>query len=294
MGKEFPPGELIFSFARGEIYPSGKLGVLNLRRTPETFRGGLNENHVYSSEGGNKFVLRVPRGNEERQATVLAINEEYKGVGAENQGIEFRLRTLPEQAAFIDKLNGLNIPTIDYLHSSSDSLLMPFINGVPLNKFISKANVFDLGIVVDKTLDNILLAHKEGVVFGDRWVANTMVLPSLETLEMDFDIELIADFKTSATFELSQMLYHLVHFANGNRINMIEHISKFLNRRPTALENYDTSMLIGLLEGYMFFFGQRWEMEDKFYEGIIPPCEETEFLISVVKRNASAPKKAAA
>lgn len=256
-----------------------------LRRTAELFSGGLNRSYVYGSDDGEILVLRVPREGQERQRTLAVLAEEYREIGALGRGIGVHVRTLPEQAAFIDRLGQLGIPTIGYLHVTSDSLLLYFIEGVPLHKKLKGANGDEELDLVDKTLENLLLAHKKGVVFGDRWVTNTMVLPNREVMEWDYDIELIADPKTSTTFELSQMLYHLVHFAKGNRVGVVERISQFFNARPVVLEHYDFSMLIDFLIAQKGYFRQKWEMQGKYYEDLEPPSAEIDLLARSLTRN---------
>lgn len=161
---------------------------------------------------------------------------------------------------------------------------MPFVEGIRLDKYLLSDSPESKDLrVVNNTLNNFITAHRRGIIFGDRWVTNTIILPTMETVELDYDIELVGEQRVSATFELSQVLYHLVHFANGNRLNILEHISSFFMNQSETLEDYDFPSLVKFLQGHTVFFWGKWAKEGKTYEGIIPPTIEVTALIDSLR-----------
>lgn len=74
--RELAPEGLRFSSSERESYSFGNFADRWLRRTPEAYEGGLNENHVYISDDGARFILRIPRDKLERGKTFSALGAE--------------------------------------------------------------------------------------------------------------------------------------------------------------------------------------------------------------------------
>lgn len=73
------------------------------------------------------------------------------------------------------------------------------------------------GDYVRGAIANINRAQKSGIVDGDRWSPNAMVIEGNSKVEIDFDISSEGDFGRCASLGLAQLLYHLIHFSGTNR-----------------------------------------------------------------------------
>ncbi|MBI2597451.1 hypothetical protein HYW41_04805 [Candidatus Daviesbacteria bacterium] len=254
----------------------------DLLLTEQILPGGLNVNWVYSCSAKSlvdKFVLRVSKAEDERIQMVRSIQFEYDSIGASAIGVGFRLRTIEEQTEFTDLLcrNGFN--ALQYIAATTEAMLLPFISGIQLNQHIKDSSDPGSFEVVKDILLHLNSVHKQNITIGDRWCPNTIILPDNRFIEIDFDIELTGDVESTMTFELSQLLYHIVHFADRNRVMAVRNLAGFLHSHPRYLEIYDLVKLKLLLIGHTNFFASKNEA----YEGIDPPNSEMYDLIEEIK-----------
>lgn len=238
--------------------------------------GGLNNNIVYeyaSEKGKETYVARIPKEPHERLQTSRTIQHEYDEIGATGIGIGFRLRDISEQAKVIDELGQNKFNVLGYDAVSNNAMLLPYIEAIPLSEFVGSYSLSEnLGVVI-RVLDHLRAVHSKGIVMGDRWCRNTLVTGRGTCVEIDFDIELLGDSALAKTFELSQVLYHLVHFSNVNRETMVQFLLKYLNKGNSLL-GYNKEALKFLLQGHAEFF------KGNIYEKLEPPYGEVYDLIS--------------
>lgn len=263
-------------FEKGNYYLSqpllhdGLIGVGPLQLTDTAFAGGLNINSVYRSEYGDDYVLRTPKGERERRQTVQSITAEYEGIGAASEGVGFRLRTIGEQAELTNRLHNRGFSTLGCIELQNNQMLQSFMKGTTLCDYVENIHINPEKLdVVEEVLTHLNFMHRQGIVLGDRWCRNTMVMAQGEFAEFDYDLELIGPQKTIATFEMSQELYHLVHFSQGGRGFMTNFLQEYLRDR-TVLDSYDSQQLGRFLRGHARYFTQTNEL----YENIKPPDEE--------------------
>lgn len=251
----------------------------------DVVKGGLNESIIFTSSASaegrvNQALLRIPRSTEERERTVQAIQIEYNAIGATENGVTFRLRTPGEQGKFMKDTYMAGFNTIPYLDLQDDLLLLPYIDGTPLNIYVQQEGESLSTTVVTDILHHMAVAHETGVVFGDRWTLNTIVKPDGGFTELDFDIELQGEHITVASFELAQTLYHLIHFSGKNRTRILDTIMAYYSSSPEQLKLYNPDKLIFFLEGQADFFSNQYEKNGILYEGEIPPQDEVSILVN--------------
>jgi hypothetical protein len=223
-------------------------------------------------------VLRVPRSVEDRERTVHSIQQEYAGIGATQQGIGFRLRTIEEQAKFIDTLSDQSLKTVVHLDVNKDTMLLPFLSGVPLHIFAESTDTEDKFTVIGNILHHLSRIHQKGITYGDRWCTNTLVLTNGDFVELDYDIELIGDLRTIQSFEMAQTIYHLIHFSGRNRVFMTNRLQRFFQENADMLGQYDVEKLTVFLLGHAEYFHK-----DELYERITPPYDEIYSLANQLK-----------
>lgn len=253
-----------------------------LKEVIGTFQGGLNESLIFSldTESGEKsVVLRFPKSEEERTTTQTAIRQEYNAIGATKNGIDFRLRTITEQADFIQKANKAGLKILDYIDVSDNAMLMQYVQGTPLHRYVQQESTHINPQVIEDVLTSLSYAHRNGIVFGDRWTTNTIITSDEDFVELDFDIELIGDKETITSFELSQTIYHLMHFSGNNRDFMSEMIVDTCLKNQKLLNMYDTDKIYTFISGQTDYFYDMYQKTGFIYEEVVPPYSEVYMLI---------------
>jgi len=238
----------------------------------QVLEGGLNRNTVFQlGENGEYLVLRVPKSHEEQATTIEAIAKEYDAIGATEHGISFVLRNSEEQMNFLSQTLAADLHTPVVFDNTESGIVMEYVDGIPLHLYIQNdSQEIDFSIVTD-VLAHLHKAHEKGIIFGDRWVKNTMVRPSGDFTELDFDIKLQGDHTTLATFELAQTLFHLIHFAKQNRGEMIDTLTTFYKENSDLLAGHDIKKLDIFLQKQMEYFYNNYLHSLELYEGLIPP-----------------------
>lgn len=214
-------------------------------------KGELNVNHVLKDSKGKLYVWRVPKEN---PLVIPAIHDEFTQTGFLVSGGSYRLRSVPEQVDFMNGANQTGLKTSSTLYTDGIGILTSFIQGTPFDIYLREGNLS----AITNVLDNMVIAHKMDIVFGDRWVKNTIIKPDEDVVEIDFDIALEGAY--GKEFEIAQTLYHMVHFST-DRVALLRHLFGYLNDR-NIMNNYDTSAVRFFLKKYSEYF------QDKEYEGI--------------------------
>lgn len=258
------------------VYREGRRGGTRnetiLELTGDVVSGGLNQSWIYTpagETGGERYVLRVPRPANERQRTLTSLQREYDGIGATRNGIGFRIRTTADQVDFINNLQEANRKSVDYLDTQGDTMLLPFVEGIPLHNYLQ--NETNSTNIVNHVLVHLVDSHRNGIIFGDRWGPNTIVKPNGDFVELDYDIELLGKREDTTAFELAQFLYHAVHFSGERRAMTITGIQKLIGEDPSLLTSYDQEKLTTFLIGHAKYFYDRYANHGELYEGIRPP-----------------------
>ncbi|HRN69859.1 MAG TPA: hypothetical protein PLS49_01630 [Candidatus Woesebacteria bacterium] len=247
-----------------------------------SFQGGLNESVIFSlntEASENSVVLRFPKSEEARAITHNTIKKEYDAIGATENGIDFRFRNISEQADLIRKAINYGLKVLDYIDTTDSAMLMQYIQGIPLHQYVQQDSKNINPEVIESVLINMMHAHWNGIVFGDRWATNTIIISDEDFVELDFDIELIGDTETVTSFELSQTLYHLMHFSGNNRDFMSETILDIYLKNQNFLNMYDLDKISPFLRGQTEYFYDLYQKNGLLYEEIVPPYDEVYMLI---------------
>lgn len=239
------------------------------------FEGGLNYVAVVRAEllgqSAAKLAIRRPKGHKERSVTEMEIEEEYRNVGALNQGVGFRLRTPQEQMDFMNSSTSFGLKTLECRMLVGNEMVTEFVEGTPLDQYVQQDPD---PAVVNNVLTHLTQAHSVDVVFGDRWGPNTLVKPDGDHVELDFDVELLGGSTKIKTFELAQMLYHMVHFARHNRTDIVNVLANTYTKQPQLLAAYDQTQMNHFINGYTGHFYDQYHKNGSMYVGIVPPNEE--------------------
>lgn len=207
--------------------------------------GVLNHNWVLWGEGGESYVLRIPKKNPKQQKL---IKEEYQEISYAKDGSEYRFRTLDEQVTFMEECQQWKIPIVPIAEKGKHYLLLEYINGKPLSEFLAQT---DYPTILSEHFTNITRAHNLGIILGDRWGPNEIVTPSNKLVYIDFDIALIAE--DAKEFEIAQVIYHCI-LQSKNKKEATAVAKKIVSGEQFL---YNKERVAEFLRGHVKYFAKR-------------------------------------
>lgn len=235
--------------------------------TGEVLQGTLNYISLFSDRIKNLYTWRTPK---EHPEILPQIHKDLIGTGFLTNGGRYKYRTLQEQVNFMERAGKANLQSLMPVYADKFGILSPFIQGTPYDQYLRSG-----GITATKNvLDNILAAHEQGIVYGDRWTKNTIVKPDESIVEIDFDIELMGE--NAQEFEMAQLLYHILFFSS-RRNEMLNFLNNYLQTHRRDLSQHNLSVVKKFLCNYVNYFA------DKPVEGILGGIkQEVAELISIL------------
>ena len=224
-----------------------KIHIVSFPDNLEDLGGTLN--HVFKLEDkcGEQYMLRIPRV-EYRGLIRDYLLQLYRDAGFVTRGNEFFYRTLVQQAKFSWACKKKDILVPDVLLVGKDFLLTRFIDG-KLYAVAVKQNCKAISILFTALIN----AHKKGIVFGDRWGGNELIVGN-QICFFDFDIGYLSknesQFQKCKNFELAVAAYGSILFCprKDESIRIIENIFK-KNRAE-----YNLECVNNYLKGYIKFY----------------------------------------
>ncbi|MBQ1026039.1 B12-binding domain-containing radical SAM protein [Micromonospora sp. C95] len=147
--------------------------------------GGMLNTVVHLTGSKAAYVMRVRKEND-RRATVNYLRLLYEHAHMSELGGRFRLRTLDEEAAFIARLRAAGVRTPAVAAQGEEWLALEYVPGRPLAEELR-----DVGnpATVLRLLHQLMSAHRQGIILGDRWGYNEIVDPNGHLHFIDFDVE---------------------------------------------------------------------------------------------------------
>ena len=209
--------------------------------------GNLNDVVKIEDKEGKEYVLKTVK-SQNRKATINYLFQLYQSVGFLDKGDEFCYRNFIQQQEFTQlcKIKGIFVPEIFYV--GNDFILTNFIKG-DLYKDALKHNCRVISIF----FRDLINAHENGVVFGDRWGGNELLVGN-RICFFDFDIgysdEKKESFERSKNFELATTIYRTLLYAEEKKesVNIINQIL-YINK-----SNYDLYNISKYLINYNKFY----------------------------------------
>jgi tRNA A-37 threonylcarbamoyl transferase component Bud32 len=253
--------------------------TLRLRPTGRTFPGSLNRNVQLTDQTGRLYLLRMPQ--KERRHIYEHIAITYRAEGFTAPTSTYRYRTIAEQARFMHHVAHEGIRVLHPLAIAHDtsSLLVPFLQAESLDAYLQHGETEAVGAV----LANLTHAHHKGIVLGDRWVCNTLIMPQ-GIIEVDFDI--VLEGPQAKEFELGKLFYHLLFYAS-DREQMLTYLEGYVNKeRATFAKEYDLAKVQFFIRTHTEVFGASTTVViDPIHQSTIPPVsrEHADQLLSILQ-----------
>lgn len=217
--------------------------VIVLVPTGENFNGAINQNIVLKDTKGNKYLLRTAKG----VPPPAVMDEQLTVSGFFEKGGRYVVRDPKEQVKFMKLLKKLNLKAIEPLQIDKHGILLPFIEGMGMDAYLRDGNI----VAVEKALNNLLDSHIKGVVYGDRWVKNTMISASGDTVELDFDIALEGE--NTKEFELAQTFSYIFYFST-NRKQSLDFLKEYMKKHKEAFSEYKMDLISHFTRNYATFY----------------------------------------
>lgn len=252
-------------------FPAKCRGYRNLYRLTETRSGFLNHCHIFEKiSDGKRWVVRGPKSEEDRAEARKLIEGDFKNSGAFAAGLTFHLRTVSEQASFIEECRAKGLSVVPNFSRDERYLVLPYVHGRSLNGFVATSLLPGHLAAIRGVFQHLHRAHEAGTIFGDRWGPNTFIDRRGRPLEIDFDIEIKGPKEIAAAFEMAQAQYHLIHFAGANRSSLVRYMASEINRELVRDKQQEV-FVKGFILGFTNFYRALFETSGTLLEGIEPP-----------------------
>ena len=225
--------------------------VIVLVPTGENFNGAINQNIVLKDTKGNKYLLRTAKG----VPPPVVMDEQLTVSGFFAKGGRYVVRDPKEQVKFMKILKKFGLKAIEPLQIDKYGILLPFIEGMGMDAYLQSGNI----IAVEKALNNLLHSHTKGVVYGDRWVKNTMITASGDTIELDFDIALEGE--NTKEFELAQTFSYIFYFSS-NRKQSLQFLRAYMKKHKEKFDGYNLDIISHFTRNYATFYKIRGPLAD--------------------------------
>ncbi len=153
-----------------------------------------------------QYVLLMQKDPSESES-LKWINQELNSIGFFERN-SYAFRTPSEQAAIQKKLLALGIRCPDVLafNDNQKYIFEEFLPGLLYKDFFNQPNTDRLTNVIDRYFTDIKRANSQGMVMGNRWGPNEVVMDDNSLGYFDFKYGYHGP--TAKEFELSQALYY--------------------------------------------------------------------------------------
>jgi len=237
------------------------------KRTP--LEGGLNVSSVVTDDAGKSYLKRYPKGGEE---TLKLLKHQYNALGFTSRGGSFRRRSPQEQVNFLQRAASLGLKVLPpaYVDEKGYTYYRFFEGAQTLDDFLPHASSEEIGAIIYDLFADIRIAHANGIIYGDRWAQNILIVPRFSLpenesneggkikeptarirkaiLHIDFDIELSGP--VTHEFELAEVTFYVLH-AGGERIALM--LANFLGI-DTNVRGFNFKAFVDFLEKFSELF----------------------------------------
>lgn len=223
-------------------------------------QGFLNTVHLAEDAAGQKYVLRIGRGDN-RADIKEYITRQIKFLGAEEMGATLAYRSIAEQAQFMQSLAAAGINTPEIAGYDQDWMLMRFAQGHSLSQLFASQPPQDAAQAAAAVLDALIDVHKKGICLWDRWGGNELIDDKLNICFIDFDLRINfpADVsaKTQTALDLAFMLRGCLQFSLDADITAAA-LRDTIRRRHDFAQIYDVKSLARFIDGQLDFYNAEY------------------------------------
>ncbi|KKS39961.1 MAG: hypothetical protein UV04_C0032G0013 [Candidatus Gottesmanbacteria bacterium GW2011_GWA2_42_16] len=213
-------------------------------RNMQPINGALNEHIPLLGERHENALLRVPHENTD---LFRSIYFEYKFLGFIEVGGRFRKRNPSEQYEFTRKAAETGLRVLPPLDKKGTDLVYHFFpTAKTLDVFLSDSETKEANTVIYQLIEDLFSAHSKGVVYGDRWSRNILIVPEYGALHIDFDLEISGPY--AREFEVAQLAYYAL---SGGKEKVMFTLAQLLGSRH---DWFNFSMVEKFMNGHARYF----------------------------------------
>lgn len=206
--------------------------------------GELNENIFVTNESG-LFLKRVPKENKH---ILRSIENEYNFLGFTVNGGKFRRRSVLEQTELARKAAISGLRVLPPMYQEGEASYYKFLEkAVTLDEYLPLANQDDSSKTILQIFSDLKKAHSHGIVYGDRWSHNMLIVPEIGFINIDFDIEITG--KPAIEFETAQAAYYTLSAGKDGVLPILSQILKSEN-------GLDMNLIETFLQRHATFFNK--------------------------------------
>lgn len=219
--------------------------------------------HRFLQDGDRVVLERLPRENRQ---ILTSIHNEYGFMGFNDLHGTVRRRTPAEQVKFASLAASHGLSVLTPLNIGDGKVYYPYLSNIlMLDEYLPTASLIDAQVLVYRIFDDLYKAHRRGIIYGDRWSHNMLVLPDARFVHVDFDLEISGP--PAKEFEIAQTAYYIL--SAGKRT-----VLETLSRVMIAKNWFQVDWVELFLRGHANYFSSTK------YGGI---HKETEELIRLLK-----------
>lgn len=190
---------------------------------------GLFNHILFITIAGDRYVFRARR-DIATEAGDAYMQYMYEATGFIQNGGSFKLRNIADEVDFLKRALAAGLPVPKLIHAAEDWMLIEYVTGKTLFEFLEAGEVKFL----PKIVQEMNLAHRQGIIYADRWGGNEMIDDEGNVRMIDFDIEWFYQGGNDGTLEALEMAWTIF---NAMRVT---------SRRDDLLKIVETEVLPSL------------------------------------------------
>jgi len=168
-----------------------------------------------------------------------------------DHGNTVRKRSICEQVALSLKARMLGLLVLNDAAEDRGTMLMPYVDHAEsIDRYLAQAEVSEAHRMIRTLYADLRTAHDNGIVYGDRWSDNILVIDSPRPRAVHIDFDLQYEGPDACAMDIGRMTFYLLH---AGRDKVRSTIAKALHQRKGSL---DMQMVERIVRGHAEHFAQ--------------------------------------
>ncbi|NQE36007.1 hypothetical protein [Microcoleus asticus] len=200
--------------------------------------------------GEERYVFRARRGNS-LEGINAYLKRMYENTGFLEIGGKFKLRTIAEEIDFISHALTVGLPVPKLIKADTDWMLIEYIEGKLFHELLEAGQVE----ILLKLLRELNFAHRQGIIYGDRWGKNEIIDSQGNVRLIDFEIEWSQEEDDNRVLEDLEMAFTI--FSCLRQIRSHDKLLKIIQTEAMPMlkaEGYRISRMRQFIAGFSMYY----------------------------------------